>query len=111
VNVDGEVVWTRRFGRPVDFPQGERLVLRIDPASQPLARVVLNGTEVPLASGGAGVTHDVTAILGVGNRLALHLAAGGGADHFCPSESHRPLPDTVARVWLEVHGAVDPGHP
>ena len=111
MNLDGEVIWTRRFGRPVDFPPGERLVLRIDSALRPLARVVLNGTEVPLADGGMGVAHDVTAILGVGNRLTLHVATAGGADHSRRSESHQPLPDTVARVWLEVHGAVDPGHP
>lgn len=127
--------WTRRFGRPLDLPPEERLVLVIGPVptgSLPrveMTRTTLNGMRLvdlpaaeslagrgdataadPAATGGDALpfARDVTDA--VGPRNELFLAADGDAEaerSIDGTRRHRPLPPGVARVWLEVHAPLD----
>ena len=105
-----ETVWVRRFGRPPDFPAGDRLVLRVETVSRSLERLLLNGQEVPIPPGPAAVAHDVTRSLSARNQLQVHLRAGDGGSAPGRHRHRAPLPLAVARVWLEVYRAVEGGH-
>lgn len=109
--------WTRSFGRPVDLPDGERIDLVIVAPWPILTAVTLNGRAVPWgtpsAADVAGMVvgrHDVTADLAARNELRLPAAPGPvgekGAD-----QRRGPLPESVARVWLEIHGSSPSDHP
>lgn len=130
----GRAGWARRFGRPLELPPGERLVLVIEPAAGPpgveAARAELNG--VPLAGlpaaealaarderppgeppAAAAFARDVTAAVVARNEL--FLAVDPTTPPTDGTGRHRRLPTEVARVWLEVQatpagsGAID--HP
>ena len=109
-------VWARSFGRPADLPAGERIELVVVAPWRTLESVTLNGRSVPWRSESANAVgmflgrRDVTADLAARNELRLHAEIGaveGGAT----SRRRGPLPDTVARVWLEIHGAFPEDHP
>jgi len=53
---------------------------------------------------------DVTAELAARNELRLH-ADLGEVEAEATSRRRGPLPDTVARVWLEIHEAFPADHP
>lgn len=111
-------VWTRRFGRPAEMPAGERLVLVVETVPNAdldgvagAAIVVLNGrpaTDLPPAEsrrGGAGVgrlARDVTDTLEPRNVLEILVAAQGGAPDTSRGTTHLPMPEEIARVWLEI---------
>ncbi len=125
--------WTRRFGRPLELPAGESLVLVIVPASAAgpprvdPARATLNGiplAEWPaaaaLAEGTAGpdadapaatrggaraFARDVTGAVAARNELVLFVDDLAGERSLDGPARHRPLPTGVARVWLEVQAA------
>lgn len=108
--------WARSFGRPVDLPAGERVELVIVAPWRILESVTLNGRSVFRRSQSADAAgmflarHDVTAGLAARNELRLH--ADFEAVAAAATSSRRgPLPDTVARVWLEIHEAFPEGHP
>lgn len=114
----GEVGWNRRFGRPADLPFGERIVLVVEPSpdasrqhAASAAAILLNGRPVDGLPGaevcrdGAAtvprIARDVTDALAPRNDLELRFAADGGPVVGNPGD-HRPLPESVARVWLEI---------
>jgi hypothetical protein len=110
----GSFGWGRSFGRPGDLPAGERIDLVIVAPRPVLESVTLNArplvwTDVSVA--GPGMVcgrHDVTAVLARRNDLRLRATAPGGE----PTSGIRgTLPDGVALVWLEIHGAFGPDHP
>jgi hypothetical protein len=109
-------VWARSFGRPVDLPAGERVELVIVAPWPILESVTLNGRSVPWRSESADAAgmilarNDVTAELAGRNELRLH-ADIGAVEAEATSRRRGPLPDTVARVWLEIHGAFPTDHP
>lgn len=107
------------------MPPGERLVIVVEPASSAagaatVTAVTLNGRpldELPraesLRSGAAvspRIARDVTADLEPRNDLVIVPAPGTGPTA-TTGDGHLPLPETVARVWLEVHAPCgDGGH-
>ncbi len=109
-------VWSRSFGRPADLPAGERVELVIVAPWRILESVTLNGRSVPWRSESADAAgmflgrNDVTAELAARNELRLH-ADIGAVEAEATSSRRGPLPDTVARVWLEIHGAFPADHP
>ena len=109
-------VWARSFGRPADLPAGEHVELVIVAARRILESVTLNGRSVPWRSESADAAgmflgrRDVTAELAARNELRLH-ADIGAVEGEATNRRRGPLPDTVARVWLEIHGAFPEDHP
>ena len=101
-------VWIRPFGRPVDLPAGERVDLVIVAPGPILASAMLNGRPVSWSrrsDGAAGAVlgrSDVTAELAARNELRLHADAGPFGAEATPRQ-RGPLPESVARVWLEIH--------
>ena len=108
--------WARSFGRPVDLPAGERVELVIVAPWLILESVTLNGQSVSWRRESADAAEmilarqDVTAELAARNELRLH-ADIGEVEAEATSRRRGPLPDTVARVWLEIHGAFPADHP
>ena len=108
--------WARSFGRPVDLPAGERVELVVVAPWLILESVTLNGRAVPWRSESADAAgmslgrHDVTAELAARNELRLH-ADIGAVEAEAMSRRRGPFPATVARVWLEIHGAFPADHP
>jgi hypothetical protein len=106
--------WRRSFGRPVDLPAGERVSLVVVAPSPVLETLTLNGRPVAFRGLSADGTEcvrgcgDVTADLAARNEL--RLPGGGAAGATMPSR-RAILPDTVARVWLEIRPAPTPDHP
>lgn len=113
----GARTWSRPFGRPVDLPAGERIDLVIVAPRTVLESATLNGRLVPWRSQTADTAgmvlgrSEVTAELEARNELRLH--ADGGAESAAGTRVRRgPLPDSLARVWLEIHASTpgdDPG--
>jgi hypothetical protein len=109
-------LWARSFGRPVDLPAGERVELVVVAPWLILESVTLNGRPVPWRSESADAAgmilarQDVTEELAARNELRLH-ADIGAVEAEATSRRRGPLPDTVARVWLEIHGAFPVDHP
>jgi hypothetical protein len=109
--------WSRPFGRPVDLPAGERIDLVIVAPRPILESATLNGRSVQWRSQSADAAgmvlgrSEVTAELAARNELRLH--ADCGAESAAATGSRRgPLPETLARVWLEIHASTpgnDPG--
>lgn len=102
--------WIRSFGRTVDLPVGECVDLVIVAPKPILDSAVLNGRPVSwriqsadaagMFLGRAEVTADLAA------RNELRLRAESGPDGVEATSGRRgPLPEHVARVWLEIHGA------
>lgn len=113
----GARTWSRPFGRPVDLPGGERIDLVIVAPRSVLESATLNGQAVTWrsqAADAAGMVlgrSEVTAELAARNELRLH--ADSGAEGAAATGSRRgPLPEPLARVWLEIHASTpgdDPG--
>ena len=111
---DGLDAWARSFGRPAELPAGERIELVIVASRPVLESVMLNDRPViwaELAVAGAGTVCgrcDVTENLERRNDLELR-AIPSLID--APNGRRGPLPDGVARVWLEIRGLVSVDHP
>lgn len=103
------------------MPVGERIVLVVEPSPDAVrpgatvaADILLNGRPIeglPAAearrSGTASVTRvarDVTDALAARNDLEMRVATAGGPGAG-ETGDHRPLPESVARVWLEIQAA------
>lgn len=103
------------------MPVGERIVLVVEPSpdtarpgAASAAEILLNGRPIaglpaaearrPGAASATRVARDVTDALAPRNDLELRVATAGGPGAGEPGD-HRPLPDSVARVWLEIQAA------
>lgn len=102
--------WIRPFGRPVDLPAGESVELVVVAPRPILESVRLNGRSVSwrsLALEAAGMFRgraEVTADLAARNELRLRADAWP-VDVDGARCRRGPLPESVAKVWLEIHGA------
>lgn len=111
----GHPFWGRAFGRPADLPAGERIELVVVARASVLEALTLNGRPpvfrgiAPDRAGSVLGRCDVTTVLAPRNILRLPVARD---DCGAPTESRRaPLPDAVARVWLEIGRAAPTDHP
>lgn len=107
--------WGRAFGRPADLPAGERIELVVVAPATVLETLTLNARPLiflGLVPDGPDCVRgrcDVTSVLAPRNLLRLPAA---GDVFFASTELRRaPLPDSLARVWLEIGRAAPTDHP
>lgn len=96
-------VWVRRFGRPAGIEPGDRVLIVVEAPA--IAAVTLNATPLPAPpSGAARWTHDVTALLGDRNELAImpEQACGPGAADDVDDHGRAPLPARHGVVALQI---------